>query len=177
MSKITKDKKIELVESLKEKFSKARGLIVANYHGISVSQMQELKKDLKKVNAEFTVAKNTLIHKALEGSKSTLPAETLEGPTAILFSYQEPIEAIKKLADFIKNYDLPKIKLGILDNEVLTSERVLELSKIPGKQELYTKVVSSLNSPILGFVNVLNGNLRNLVYVLRQIENTKGGAS
>jgi len=183
MARIGKDQKVIIVEELKDKFARAKGLVVANYHGISVPQMQELKKDLKKIDAEFSIAKNTLIKLATKGT-SLLKEETLTGPTAILFSYKEPIEAIKKLADFIKKYNLPKIKIGILDNEVLTSERVIEISKIPGKQELYAKVVSSLNSPIYGLVATLSGNLRNLVYVLTAIKDSnpptggsKGGAT
>lgn len=176
MAKISREEKGKIVENLKEKLDKAAGLVLTNYHGLSVSQMQELKKELKGADAEFTVAKNTLISRASEQSDTAIPQESLEGPTAILFSFGDPIEPIKKLAEFIKKYELPSIKLGFFEGKELSKEAVLELSRIPGRNELYAKVVSSLNSPILGLVNTLNGNLRNLVYVLEQIKDAKGGA-
>ena len=184
MAKVTKDKKVQIVKSLQDKFSKSVGLVLTDYHGLSVSQMQELKKELRPFNSEFTIAKNTLISRAATKAGTSIPGKTLAGPTAILFSYKEPIEAIKKLADFIKNWDLPKIKIGILEGTILPAERVLELSKIPGRTQLYANLASSLNSPIFGLVNTLNGNLRNLVYVLNAIKEAnpptggaKGGAN
>src|SRR4030042_1927188 len=168
MAKVTKEKKVQIVESLQDKFSKAVGLVLTDYHGLSVPQMQELKKSMKEAGGEFTIAKNTLISRAANQTKKDLPEENLTGPTGILFSYSEPIETIKKLADFIKNWQLPKIKLGILEGRVLSAEKVIEISKIPGRNELYAKVVGSLNSPVYGLVGALHGNLRNLVYVLSQ---------
>jgi len=175
MAKVTKEQKVKIVESLRDKFSKAVGLVLTDYHGLSVSQMQELKKGLKAINSEFTIAKNTLIDRAAKQSRTDLPAETLVGPTAILFSYGDPLEGIKKLADFIKNYELPKIKIGLLEGSVLPTERVMELAKIPGRIQLYANLASSLNSPIYGFVAVLNGNLRNLVFTLGRIKAKRGG--
>lgn len=176
MAKISREEKGKIVENLKEKLDKAAGLVLTNYHGLSVSQMQELKKELKGADAEFTVAKNTLISRASKQSDTAIPQESLEGPTAILFSFGDPLEPIKKLAEFIKKYELPSIKLGFFEGKELSKEAVLELSRIPGRNELYAKVVGSLSSPIFGLVNTLNGNLRNLVYVLEQIKSTRGGA-
>jgi large subunit ribosomal protein L10 len=176
MAKISREEKGKIVDTLKEKFDKAASAVLTNYHGLSVSQMQELKKELKSSDAEFSVAKNTLLARASKSASKKLPEENLEGPTAILFSFRDPIEPIKKLAEFIKKHDLPSIKSGLFEGKILTKEGVVELSKIPGKNELYAKVVGSLGSPIYGLVNTLNGNLRSLVYVLEQIKSTRGGA-
>jgi large subunit ribosomal protein L10 len=173
----SREEKEQQVNELKEKFERALSVVLADYHGLSVSQMQELKKELKPTDAEFTVAKNTLLGRASKQAKKELPQENLEGPTAILFSFSDPIEPIKKLFEFIKKYELPTVKFGLFEGKPLTKEAVVDLSKIPDRSELYAKVVGSLNSPISGLVNTLNGNLRNLVYVLKQIESSKGGAS
>jgi len=173
----TRAEKEQSVSQLKEKFERTESVVLTDYHGISVSQMQELKSDLKPMNAEFTVAKNTLLSIASKEAKKELPEENLKGPTAILLSFDDPLEPIKKLAEFIKKYELPKIKAGIFEGKVLTKDGVIELSKIPSKNELYAKVVGSLNSPISGLVNVLGGNIRNLVYVLNSIKESKGGAN
>ena len=172
----TREEKEQSVKKLKEGFEKSGSVVIADYHGLSVSQIQELKKELKELQAEFSVAKNTLLSRASKESGNELPEENLQGPTAILFSKDDPIEPIKKLAEFIKKYELPKIKAGLFGGKLLTKEEVVELSKIPGRNELYAKLVGGLNSPIYGLVSVLNGNLRNLVYVLSQVQKQKGGA-
>ena len=176
MAKISKEGKKDLVSNLKSRFEKSAGSVLANYHGLSVSQLQELKKDLKGADAEFTVTKNTLLDRASKEAGKNIASENLEGPTAILFSYSDPIQPIKILAEFIKKYGLPTIKGGIFENSLLSKEDVVSLSKIPGKNELYSKIVSSLNYPIYGIVSVLSGNLRNLVYVLSEVQKQKGGA-
>jgi large subunit ribosomal protein L10 len=177
MPKITKEQKVKTVADLKDKLSRASGMVLANYHGLSVSQMQELKKSLKESDAEFVISKNTLITRAAKEAKKEIPSEQLEGPTAILFAFGDALASIKKLADFIKQYQLPEIKIGDIENRMLTKDEVLALAKIPSQQELYAKVVGSLNSPIYGLVATLSGNLRNLVYVLKQVEQSKGGAT
>lgn len=177
MAKLSREEKEKIVENLKEKISASEAFVVTDYHGLSVPQMQELKKSLKETSAEFNVAKNTLIKLGAKQAKQEVDTESLAGPTAILFAKKDPIEAIKKLAEFIKQNKLPNVKSGVLDGEVLTKDNILALSRIPGRGELYAKVVGSLNSPIAGIVGVLNANLRNLVLVLSEIQKAKGGAS
>lgn len=175
----TREQKEQKVSELEEKFEKASSFVLTDYHGISVPQMQELKRELKQVNAEFTVTKNTLLFRAAKGAGKDLPEENLKGPTAVLFSLGDPIESIKKLFGFIKKYGLPVVKSGLFEGRQLTKEEITTLSKIPGRSELYVKVVVSLNSPISGLVSTLNGNLRNLVYVLNaiKISNPPAGVS
>lgn len=179
----TREQKEQKVSELKEKFEKADSVVLADYHGISVSQMQELKKELKQVKAEFTVTKNTLLSRAAKDAKKDLPEENLKGPTAVLFSFGDPLESIKKLFGFIKKYGLPVVNSGLFEGRQLTKEEIANLSNIPGRSELYAKAVRSLNSPIHGLVSTLHGNLRNLVYVLNAIKvsnppagGSKGGA-
>ena len=180
----TRAEKEQSVHELKEKFERTESVVLTDYHGITVTQMQELKNDLKPMNAEFTVAKNTLLSRASKEAKKELPQEYLKGPTAILLSFDDPIEPIKKLAEFIKKYELPIIKSGLFEGKLLTKEGVVELSKITSKDKLYARVVGALNSAISSLVNVMSGNMRNLVYVLSAIKESsppaggsKGGAN
>lgn len=173
----TRQQKENLVEQLKEQFKRSSSVVLADYHGLSVLAMQELKKELKGSDAQITVAKNTLIKRASKAAGNDIEPQVLEGPTAIVFSASDPIEPIKKLFEFIKKHDLPKVKAGLFEGNFVTAEGIVALSKIPGRNELYAKVVGSLNSPIYGIVSVLSGNLRNLVYVLSEVQKQKGGAS
>jgi len=174
MAKISREQKEQIVTNLKEKFKKASSYAFTDYHGLTVVQLQELKKELRGLNAEFTVAKNTLIKRALTGSGNATIPERLKGPTAILFSLNDPLEPIKRLAVFIKKYGLPKITMGWFQNSFISNDEVIELSKIPGRNELYAQLVGNLQSPIFGVIGVLNANLRNLVCVLDQIRAKKG---
>lgn len=171
---MAKELKIEQVKKLSEKLNKSKSLILTEYHGLSVPKMEELRSKLQEVNADFAVTKNTLLSRAAkEAEYKDLPEQTLTGPTATLFAYGDEIAPIKSLVEFIKTNELPNIKAGFLGKTFLTKEKVLELSKLPGYDELVAKVVGGLNAPLYGLVNVLQGNIRNLVNVLDQISKQK----
>ena len=183
MAKKTREDKEKIVSGLKNRLQNAASYVISDYHGLSVSQMQELKNSLSEVGAEFSVAKNTLLKLSAKEAKKEIDERALEGPTAVLFSGPDPIESIKKLVEFIKKYELPKIKSGTFEGKLLNKDEILAISRIPGRQELYAKVVGRLGSPIYGIVGVLNANLRNLLYVLNAIREStppaggpKGGA-
>lgn len=177
MAKKTKEDKQKIVSDLKNKLSNTTSYILTDYHGLSVPQMQELKNSLKELGSDFTVTKNTLLSLGAKEAKKEIDLSSLVGPTAVLFSGDNAIESIKKLVEFIKKNKLPKIKSGSFDDRLINKEEILAISRIPGRQELYAKVVGSLNSPISGLVGVLSANMRNLVYALSEIQKSKGGAS
>src|SRR3972149_194615 len=108
----------ETVESLVEKFNKAKTVVLTDQSGLSVSLSSELKKKLRAVDAESLVAKNTLFKIASKRSGHSIPDEALEGPTAALFAYGDEISPIKELAAFAKTTEKPKIKVGFLGTEL-----------------------------------------------------------
>ena len=170
-------KKEEIVKKLVEKLKKAKSIVLADYHGLNVASLSVVKKELEKDEAEFAVAKNTLLSIAARKAGLQIPEEALSGPTAVVFAQGDPITPIKELARLQKQFEKPAPKLGFLGKEVLSVEKIRQLAILPSKLELQAKVVGALNSPIYGIVSVLNANLRNLVYVLSQIQQSKGGAS
>ena len=166
----------ETVETLVEKFNKAKTVVLTDQSGLSVSLSSELKKKLRAVDAESLVAKNTLFKIASKRTGHSIPDEALVGPTAALFAYGDEISPIKELATFSKTTEKPKIKIGFLGTELLSAERVAQLAKLPSKEVLRGQVVGGLYSPLASMIGVLNANLRNLVYTLDQIR-LKGGAN
>jgi large subunit ribosomal protein L10 len=167
-------KKEETVSKLAEKLRKAKSIILADYSGLDVASFSDVKNQLEKDEAEFTVAKNTLLHLAAKKAGVEIPTEALKGSTAIVLAYGDEITPIKDLARLEKQYDKPTPKIGFLGKDLLPVERIKQLANLPSKDELKAKVVGTLNSPIYGLVGVLNGNLRNLVYVLSQVQKSKG---
>lgn len=165
------------VKILTEKLTKAKSVVLADYAGLPVNLQQELRAKIIEVGGELVVAKNTLLKLAAKELKYPIEdlADSFIGPTITLLSYEDEIAPIKALAEFAKDNQLPTIKAGYLNKEPLTKKQVDELAKLPSKIELLAKTVGTIKAPITGFVNVLSGNLRNLVYALNAIQSQKGG--
>lgn len=157
------DKNVATVNLLKTKISQAKAIVFADASGLSVNLQRELRQKVKLAGGELIVVKNTLLKLAL-GAK-----ELLVGPTITLLAYEDEIAPLKALAEFARTHDLPKIKAGFLAKEPLTKDQAEALAALPTKVELLAQAIGSLQSPLFGLVNVLQGNLRKLVYVLKAV--------
>ncbi|MBI4035764.1 50S ribosomal protein L10 [Candidatus Daviesbacteria bacterium] len=164
----TRQQKEETVIQLQEKIAKAKALVFADYKGLSMKHLSDLRNSLREVNSELAVTKNTLLKKAL-------PEANAEGPTATLFAYDDEISPIKILVKALKDAAIGKVKGGFLGSSPLDEAKVLQLATLPTKDELRGKTVGVLVAPLQGIVSVLQGNLRNLVYALSEIKKVKGG--
>ena len=158
----TRIQKEEAVIKLKEKLDKATALIFADYKGLSMKQLSELRNNLREQNAQFLITKNSLL-------KHAMAEADFDGPTATLIAYDDQISPIKILVKAFKDFTIGKVKSGFLDGEVLDEAKIIQLSTLPTKIELRGKVVGVLVAPLQGMVSVLQGNLRNLVYVVREL--------
>lgn len=164
----TRLQKEATVELLKEKFDRSKSVVFADYRGLTMATLSELRKKLREQEAELSVTKNSLIHLAE-------PKVSLDGPTATLFSYDDEISPIKTLVKTLKDSGLGKVKAGILGDDLLDEYQVISLSNLPTKDELRGKTVGVLVAPLQGMVGVLQANLRNLVYALSEIQKMRGG--
>ncbi len=172
----TRAQKEVTVKEITEKVSSAKSLVFADYQGLTMTQLTDLRDQLRDVQAEFTVTKNNLVKIALkDAGLKTDDAAYLEGPVATLFAYDDEITPIKALVKALKDAGRGKVKAGFLGQEFMDGAKITKLSTLPGKQELRGQVVGVLAAPIKGIVTVLNGNLRNLAVVLDQIRKQKGG--
>ncbi len=170
----TRQQKEEAVTKLTEKLGRAKAIVFADYKGMNMKQLSELRDKLREVQGEFTITKNTLLKLALPTTNHQLPTD-LEGPTATLFAYDDEVSPIKLLVKSLKDTAIGKVKTGFLGDMVLNEEKILQLATLPSKDELRGKTVGVLVAPLQGIVSVLQGNLRNLVYALNQIKISKGG--
>lgn len=171
----TKEQKRNIFKELKEKIDKAKSVVFVNFSGLTVKENEDLRGSLRKENSEYYVAKKTLLGMALkEGGVKDANAKEIEGQVAAIFGYGDEVAPAKAVKAFQKGKE-EKIKFvgGILENKFITASMVAELATLPSKQELYSKIVGSINAPVSGFVNVLAGNLRNFVCVLKAVEEKK----
>ncbi len=171
---ITKEKKADVLKDLDDKFGKAMAVYFADYRGLSVTDMGELRKKLREEGIDFRIAKKTLMRLSLKNSKlPEAPSEVMEGPVGAAFGYDDTIAAVKILHTFGKENDNLKILGGLVEGKFITQAEATELAKLPSKEELLAKLVGSMKSPISGFHGVLAGLLRNFVYVLKAVEEKK----
>lgn len=164
------------VELLKEKVSRAKSIAIVDYSGTTVNDQVELRKGIRQAQGEFVVAKNTLINIVI--GKPELKA-SLEGMNALVLSFADEVAALKPLFKFQKDKEKLTIKQGVLEDKVLSIEELETLSQLPGKQELIATLISRLQGPAYGLVNVLKAGQRDLVYVLQAIakKDTSGAAT
>lgn len=160
----------EQVKIIQEKLDKAASMVVIDYAKTNVKDLTELRAALVEAGGEMFVTKNTLIDIAVGRGKLT---ESLQGMSATVFSYNDPVSAIKALVKFHDEKELLEIKQGFMDGKVLSTAEIKALSKLPSKNELIVMLIQRLKSPGQGLVNVLQANARNLVYVMKAIADKK----
>lgn len=165
-------KKIETVAKMTDKVGKARSIIFAEYGGIKHKQLETLRKELKKVDAEFMVTKNTLIARAL-GDNAPKVKDTLKSNTASLFSYKDEVAGLKVLLKFFKDANMGKTKGGLIGNTAMTDADVTRLSKLPGREVVLGQLVGQLKAPISGLHYALSWNLNKLVWALNAVKAKK----
>ena len=158
-------KKIEIVNNLKEEFAASSAYIFADYRGMTVERISELRNALWKLGANFSVAKNTLIEKAINIKN--------EGPTAVLFAKDNPLAALKTLVEFTKNNPALKVKGGSFEGRVYSGEEIIIITKLPSREVLLGQLAGSLISPIQRLLGALSENQRKLVIVLNSIASKK----
>lgn len=171
----SKTQKLATLEVLNEKIGKAKSVVFASFHGLPVKENEALRKELKLETSEYFVAKKTLLELAFKKAKfEGLNLRKLTGQIAVIFGFGDEVAPAKLVAKYKKSSD-GKLNFagGILENKFLSVEEVTALSALPGREELYAKLVGSINAPVSGFVNVLAGNLRGLVTVLKAVGEKK----
>ncbi len=163
------------MRDLTNRFAKAKSVVFTTFNGLGVKDNEALRSALVEQNSEYYAAKKTLLKLALSDQKvEGADAAILDGQVAATFGYGDEVAPAKVIAKFIKDNE-GKVQFlgGILENRYIDAAGVTELSTLPSKEELYAKIVGSINAPVSGFVNVLAANLRSLVRVLSAIQETK----
>jgi len=170
----TRQQKQVAVQDYTEKLKRSKGTVFANFDGLKVKEIEELRRKCRQQGIDYLVAKKTLMRLAFkEIGLSDVDPTTLEKGVTTVFGYNDEVAPAKIIGEFAKTHEFLKPVGGILENKFIDSAKVIELSRLPSKLELLAKVVGSIQAPVSGFVNVLSGNLRNLVYVLNALKNSK----
>ncbi|GFN23072.1 MAG: 50S ribosomal protein L10 [Thermoanaerobacteraceae bacterium] len=165
--------KVAAVEEIKGKISQSSALILADYRGLNVAEMTQLRRQLKEAGAELKVVKNTLTRIAARDAGLEGLDPYLEGPTAIVFSFQDPVAPAKVVSGLARTKEEFKLKAGVLQGKIISQAEIKALAELPPREQLLAKVVGGLQGPLYGLVSVLSGPLRSLVYALEAIRQQK----
>jgi large subunit ribosomal protein L10 len=170
---LNKALKQDLVKEINERFKASPTVMVIEYKGLSVKEMQGLRRQLKKAKAELRVVKNSLLRIASKETGIEKINDLFEGPTAVAICDDDPASVAKVFVDSMKVYSAVRLKGGIVDGKVIGSEEVTRLSRLPSKEVLLSQFVGMLTNPIANFIGVLTELQRSLVYVLNSLKEAK----
>lgn len=168
------EEKGQVVADIKEKFQGASGVVLADYRGLTVAQVTQLRSKMRAAGVEYKVMKNTLVRRAVNelGIEGLDPY--LEGPTALAFC-TDPVAPAKVLAEFVKENRLKnlQVKAGVLEGKVISPEGVKALADLPARDVLLAMVLRGMQAPLTGMANVLQGPIRKMGYALEEVRKLK----
>ena len=147
--------KKQQVAALKERIDASIAGVVVDYKGISVEDDTKLRKELREAGVEYTVVKNTLLGRAIEGTSLADMGSVLEGTTAIATSKDDYVAAARILGKYADSNDNFSLKSGYLDGEVISLEKLDALAKLPSREVLLATVLSAFNAPIASFARAV----------------------
>jgi len=173
--KVLQQKK-EVVSDILGKLSTAKGVVLADYRGLTVEQDTELRRALRKSGVNYHVVKNTLTKIAVDELGLNALDPFLKGPTAMAYSQEDPVTAAKVMNEYAVKYEKLQLKAGVVEGKVIDADGIKSLANLPSREVLIAQVLGGLNAPITGFVNVLSANMRGLVVALNAIAEKKAEA-
>ena len=159
-----REEKEQLVQEIADRLSRSKGTIATDYRGLNVAEVTELRKQLREAGVEYRVFKNSLARRAADSVQLEAFNEYLTGPTAIAFSFEDPIRPAKILNDFARKHKALELKGGIVEGRIVDAAEVSALAVLPSREGLLSMLLSVLQAP-----------MRNLAYAIQQIADNQGG--
>lgn len=164
-----REQKAAVIEKISTELKQSSAVFAVDYRGISVSQVAELRTELRAADASFNVVKNTLTERAADSAGVTEIKELLSGPTALTFVRGDAALAAKAIARFKRENEILEFKGGMMDGAVVSVDEIMAISKLPARDVLYGQLVGMIAAPISGLVRSMNGLISGLAIQLRQI--------
>ncbi|WP_206459894.1 50S ribosomal protein L10 [Anaerovorax sp. IOR16] len=144
-----------IIDEIKAKLEKAQSAVVIDYIGTTVAQADAMRRKLREANVDYTVYKNTLMARAIEGTPYEGLKDVLEGPSAIAIGYDDAVAPARVLNGIIKDYKKMSFKAGVIEGTLFDAEGVQAIANLPSRDEMIAKFMGSIQSPVSKFVRTL----------------------
>lgn len=171
--RLKRSDKEQLIQGMIESLSSAKTVVLVNYQGLKVKEIHDLKKKLFESGIHFQILKNTLFKIALKKAEIEVEPQILDQPVAVVWGLNDEVVPAKIAVEFSKVAEKLEILGAIVNGNYVDISTVKQIAALPGREELYAKLVGTLNAPMSRLVNALQGNLRSLVYILKQYQESK----
>ncbi|MFD1673162.1 50S ribosomal protein L10 [Alicyclobacillus fodiniaquatilis] len=158
--------KEQLVQEIADRLERSKSVVLADYRGLNVAEVTELRSKLREAGVEYEVLKNTMTSRAAAKVNLSGIDAYLAGPTAVAFGYDDAVTAAKILHDFAKEHKALELKGGVVEGRVVNSEEVADIAKLPTREGLLSMLLSVLQAP-----------MRNFAYVVQQVSEQKDGGA
>jgi large subunit ribosomal protein L10 len=160
--------KVETVEELKTRLTGVTTVFLAEYRGLTVAQLSDLRKQLKTVSAEYKIVKNRLARLAIASSGAAGLGGALKGPTGMVLAKGDPVSVAKTLHTFARTNQALVLKVGVVDGQMLEPAGLKALADLPSREALRAQIVGAISGPLTQLVSLLQAPHRELAYILDQ---------
>ncbi len=169
----TKAFKKEKIDAIKSKIEKAQVAVITEYKGLSVEEITKLRREIQKNGGDYMVTKNTLAKIAVKGTEYEALTDKMSGPIALAFGFEDPVTPAKAVTKFIKDTKKGEILGAVMDGKLLSVSETKALANLPSKEELFAKMLGSINSPASGIVGCVNGVMASLTRAMAAVRDQK----
>jgi large subunit ribosomal protein L10 len=171
-----KTDKVEAVVVLHDKFARAVSAVLADFRGLTVQEMTDLRQQLREAGLELAVVKNTLARLAVQDTAFERLSPYLKGPTSVTLSYRDSVAPAKVLSAYVKRQPKLAVRAGLFEGEIVPAEKIAEIADLPPREVILAQALAAMQGPVAGLVGTLQGVLSTFIGTLQAIHDKRAEA-